>query len=277
MNKVLISYSRKDQELAKQLSYKLEHYNIVSLLDEFDIGYGYNFDKVFGKLDAGDFWVIILSSYSLPNRNIYKDFDTKSKKQLHNRNVSIIPLLVSGRQVPVEFKDRKIFNIKKDPEKDLDKVTHYLRNVPNVDFNSLNPQNFRDLVFALLKNLHFKNIEKEKKISDYRYDITATTTYHDPFGNARDLNWLIEIKFYTESRADIQSLRQLSRYLINLPPNYNGILITNSQLTSTAKDWLQENERSERIRITIVDGVQLREILLKYEDLVEKYFGSQGY
>jgi hypothetical protein len=51
------------------------------------------------------------------------------------------------------------------------------------------------------------------------------------------------------------------------------VLITNGQLTSTAREWIEANEKSKRTSITIVDGTQLRELVLKFPDVVDHFFG----
>ena len=56
----------------------------------------------------------------------------------------------------------------------------------------------------------------------------------------------------------------------------NGMLITNGQLTSTALDWLEYNEKEKRISITVVDGIKLKLLILKHPKIVDEFFGHRG-
>jgi hypothetical protein len=89
---------------------------------------------------------------------------------------------------------------------------------------------------------------------------------------------VFEFKYYKNARADINSLRQLSSYLEQLPMDFNGGLITNGILTSAAQEWLKENERRKRTNIRIIDGLKLKELILKHTDLVHEFFtGGRGH
>ena len=64
----------------------------------------------------------------------------------------------------------------------------------------------------------------------------------------------------------------MSSYLEQLPSDCAGGLITNGILTSAAQEWLSENEKRKRTNIRGVDGLKLKELILKHTELVNEYF-----
>lgn len=102
--------------------------------------------------------------------------------------------------------------------------------------------------------------------------------YHsfDPFGSEVLETWIVEVKFYHKSRADLKSIHQFVDYLSYLPEYCKGLLVTNSQLTSAARDMLASVESNRRIQIKVIDGTDLKRLLLKHKDLINKYFMKNG-
>ena len=141
-----------------------------------------------------------------------------------------------------------------------------------IDFSELGWRAFEALVADLLVELGFTDIERESAVHDLRVDIKAHYSHTDPFGLQVTDTWLVEIKFYGQRRADLKSINQLTGYLSGLPARNKGLLVTNGQLTSAAKEWLQSTEASSRVEIRVIDGTELKRLLLQHRDLIEKYF-----
>jgi hypothetical protein len=57
-----------------------------------------------------------------------------------------------------------------------------------------------------------------------------------------------------------------------LPARSKGLLVTNGQLTSAARDWLASAEAQSRIEIRVIEGTELKRLLLQHKELVNKYF-----
>lgn len=87
---------------------------------------------------------------------------------------------------------------------------------------------------------------------------------------------MVEVKFYHKSRADLKSIHQLAGYLSYLPEHCKGLLVTNSQLTSAAREWLASAESKGRIQIRVIDGTELKRLLLQHKNLIYKYFLKSG-
>jgi hypothetical protein len=60
-----------------------------------------------------------------------------------------------------------------------------------------------------------------------------------------------------------------------VPKGYKGLLVTNGQLTSAARAWLESAEAKNRAEVRVVDGPELKRLLLRHKELIYKYFGKQ--
>jgi len=109
-------------------------------------------------------------------------------------------------------------------------------------------------------------------MADKGYDIRANYISTDPFGAEKEETWIAEVKFYRNARADLNAMRQMASYLERLPGQYKGLIITNGQLTSAAREWLALAENEHRIEVRVVDGTELKRLLLNNPQLVDRYF-----
>lgn len=283
--RVFLSYSYQDQEKACLIADKLQELGVNVFHDQFGFDIGESFvNRLYKEIESSDFFLLLLSKNSIESRWVAKELDYAISKTLHFRDITIVPLLLSPAKIPNSLKDRVRFDLRRNFETQIKKLSEYLSLIPYVDFELLDPIKFEHLCIALLKKLRFKNFESENLdtyhyetlLSDFRADFIATLRYRDPFGGYVKVNWIFEFKYYKNSRADINALRQLSSYLEQLPVDFNGGLITNGILTSAAQEWLRENERRKRTNIRIIDGLKLKELILKHTDLVHEYFIGGG-
>lgn len=277
MNKLLFVFSQKDHVIAEKLSTRLEPHNIYIQYEDLDTINDYHlFDKTLFNLETNDILVFIFSKESEKYNWVNNQLAFTINNQLRKRNILVISILLPGSRIPPSIKEKVSFKIGKEEDRDIDRVVKYIKNIPSVNLDLLSPSEFEDLVVALLKKLNFSGIRRGYDIKDLGGDIHAQTLFRDPFGNKHSINWLIEIKFYKESRADLKSLTTLVGQLKYLPLDYRGLLITNSQLTSSAKEWLDENEKKSGSVVSIVEGPKIKEIVLKYDDLIEKFFNDKS-
>lgn len=278
--RVFLSYPHQEKDTAYHLATSLKQAGLEPILDSYDSGLGDEIlQQILYSVESSDFVLLLIpSDSSMEGRWLRSEISKALRFKLKSRNVSIVPVFLGRRPLLSSFSGMVSFSIDRDLEGDageraIKKIVSYLANLPRVQFDQLSIEAFESLVVALLRKLRFTDIERNSS-RDYGFDITAQTRARNPFGGFGSITWLIELKFRKDSRADINSLRQLSYYLENEPIGVNGVLITNGQLTSTAREWVEVNQKSKRTSITIVDGTQLREIVLKYPDLVDEFFGG---
>lgn len=277
--RVFLSYPHQEKSTAHQLATSLKHAGLQPILDAYDSGFGDEIlQHILYSVESSDFVLLLIpSDSSMEGRWLRRELNQALRFKLKSRNVSIVPVFLGRRPLLSSFPGMVSFSIDRDwkghaDERAIEKVATYLANLPRIQFDQLSIGAFQELVVALLRKLRFTDIERNNS-RDYGFDISARTRVRNPFGGFGSITWLIETKFRKDSRADINSLRQLSYYLESQPLGVNGVLITNGHLTSTAREWIDANQKSKRTSITVVDGTQLRELVLKYPDLVDQFFG----
>ena len=57
---------------------------------------------------------------------------------------------------------------------------------------------------------------------------------------------------------------------------HKGLVVTNSQLTSVATKFLHDITEKSGQELRVIEGTELRALLLRYPDLVEQYFESDN-
>lgn len=276
--RIFISHQAGSGDIALRLADALTQRGLRPFLDEYDITPGENIlSHLLYSVESSDFVLLLLpSGLSQESRWIRRELDKSLDYKIKSRNVSVVPVFLGRRPVVSPFSSSVSFSLDLDAsprliDNQIDRIAEYLRNLPRVDFEILSPVQFEELIFALLGKLHLNDVTRARN-ADFGFDMEAKSRVRNPFGGYSFITWLIEVKFTKSARVDISTLHQLSHYLEHHPVEINGVVVTNGQLTSTAREWLEDNARSKRTSLTVVDGTQLKELILKHPSLVETFF-----
>ena len=63
-------------------------------------------------------------------------------------------------------------------------------------------------------------------------------------------------------------------YMVTVAGSHRGLVITSSQLTSVASKFLEEITKKSGRELRVIDGTELRALLSRHPQLVERYFGK---
>jgi len=279
MTRVVVSYPNEDRQIATRLVSALRATGLEPVTDVYEATSGEDIlTHLLYTVRSSDFVLLLTTTRSLSAWRFHKAAGAIRQK-LKSRNVSIVPVFLGPRPVILGLADFVSFYIDErsrrfDAGASIERIAAYMANLPRIEFDRLSAEAFEALVVALLGKLKFLDIEPTYRLNS-PFDFQAKTRTRNPFGGSADTVWLFKIKFHKNSRADISSLSELSYFLQRQPVGVNGVLITNGQLTSTARDWTELNQESKRISISIVDGAQLRELVLKFPDLIDTFFARR--
>lgn len=286
MNRIFISSTYSERDFADDLAKRLRSHGLNPVYDVFEAELAEEWlHHVLYNVESSDVVLLLMPEHDYESKWIHREINKNIRYKLKSRNILVIPVYLGRRRFLPSLSDQVSFFIenqsyssstKEYSEKSIEKLVTYLSYLPKVNFELLNPMDFELLIIELLKKLKFFDIEHQHFGRDMGFDISAKTKTRNPFGGVSYIYWAIEVKYNKSSRADISSLKQLSYYLEDRSLDVNGVLITNGQLTSTAREWLEYNEKEKRTSITVVDGVKLKQIILKYPQLVERFFGARG-
>jgi hypothetical protein len=273
---VFLSYASADKQVARNIVDKLRQEGIRVWFDTYELQPADSIAEVMEKvLSASDYLVVLLSPHSVNSVWVQQELGAALSSDLTARDITLLPVLIADCEIPPPLAYYQYLDLRTDFEQGVNRLVKQISAAPEIDFSELDGRAFEDLVADLLAELGFRNIDRKFAISDFGVDIKAQYSHPDPFGVEVTDTWLVEIKFYRQGRADLKSMHQLVGYLSGLPARSKGLLITNGQLTSAARDWLKSTEASSRVEIRVIDGTELKRLLLQHRDLIERYFTGE--
>jgi len=271
---IFLSYSLHDRDKALQIAERLKSTGLEVVTDYKTLSYDRNvFDEIKYLFESSDF-VLVLLSKSLFQSSIFKfEYTQEFFINARQRKITLIPVLIEKCDIPSDFLEFEIFNLTTDFEKGIDKLTHRIRTIPEISFEQFSHEQFDHLVYDLLKSYGFKEIKMEERHNDRAVDFTAEYFSKNAFGQKRKELWMIEVKFYSQSRFDIKAIKQLvDLYKYVDRKNAKLLLITNSQLNSVVEEYLEELRSSSFLDIEVVDGLLLKKLISKKKSILNRYF-----
>ncbi len=270
---VFLSYSSSDREIAQRIVDELRQKGVRVWFDTYELQSGDSIVKAIkNAISASDYLVVLLSPNSVNSTWMQQELATALSSDLTTRDITLLPVVIEDCEFPPSLARYQYLDLRTDFDRGVARLVEQITIAPEVEFSELDWKSFENLVVDLLTELGFKDIEQEWAVSDYGVDLKAQYSYSDPFGVEVTDTWLAEIKFYRQARADLKSIRQLAGYLSGLPTRSKGLLITNGQLTSAARDLLKSIGERNPIEIRVIDGTELKRLLLQHRNLIEKYF-----
>ncbi|MEH2167419.1 MAG: TIR domain-containing protein [Nostoc sp.] len=270
--RVFVSYASADKAVARVIVDGLRSRNINVWLDDYELYPGTHWtESIRSAVSASAYFLLLLSKHLVNSHWISKETEAVLK-ELQNRDITFLPVLLEDCEIPSSLATYQFFDMRSGIEENLEKLVNALNSTVEIDFEKLSPHTFEQLVTDLLQKLGFINLQSESKQSDSGIDAIVEFRHKDPFGAENREVYAVETKFYRDSRADLRTLKQLLGYVKNDPKIDKALLVTNGNLTSVALDWVSDAPKLTGIPIRVVDGTELKRLLLQNTDLVSKYF-----
>jgi hypothetical protein len=277
-HQVFISYAQADKSVARQIADALRGAGLKVWFDEWALMPG---DSIRQRIDealrASDLLLVLLSPSSVNSRWVQTEWNAALSSELKARGVTVIPALIADCEIPPLLASRMYLDLRIDLEGGIRRLIQQLGVVPEIDFSKLDGQAFEKLVADLLSELGF-SVEHQPVSRDSGFDFVASFVGTDPFGTQRRESWLVEVKLYRNERVSLQALRQMVGYMVTVAGSHKGLVVTNSQLTSVATKFLEDITAKSGRELRVIDGSELRALLLRHPQLVDRYFdkGEEG-
>ena len=274
---IFLSYAHDDEYAARIIADKMRKKGFKVLPDLYELDtVDALASAIQNAISASDYLVVLLSPNSVKSAWVQKELNAALARELTTRDITLLPVIIADCEIPAVLASRQYLDIRSNFAEGADRLVEQIGLVPEIDFSILDYRLFEDLVVDLLAMSGFTDMKQGWAIEDKGIDIRALYPRLDPFGAEVIETWLVEVKFYHKSRADLKSIHQLAGYLSSLPEHCKGLLVTNGQLTSAALEWLASAESKDRIQIRVIDGTELKRLLLQHKDLIHKYFLKRG-
>jgi hypothetical protein len=275
-SKVFISYSSQDKAAADKLREGLRSRHLNIRLDPYEIKAGSRWEEsIHVAISASSYVILLLSQHSLSSHWVAYETE-KVLDELRRRAITILPVLLEDCELPPSLATVLLFDMRSGIEENIERLVHVLQSTPSIDFGVMSPQAFEGLARDLLEKLGFESIQSQSRQKDWGADFVAEYRHKDSFGAETKDFYVIETKLYRDSRADLRALNQLVHYAKRDPKINKALLITNSTPTSVALDWVKEIQKTTTVSVRVIDGTELKRLLLQYPDLVSQYFPTGG-
>jgi len=268
---VFISYAQADKAVARRVADTLQGAGLKVWFDEWALMPGDSIaHRIEEALQASDILLVLLSPAAVGSDWVAKEWNAALSSDLRSRAVTVIPALIADCRIPLYLANRKYLDLRTNLDAGVRDLIHQLGVVPDIDFTKLDGRSFENLVSDLLEELGF-SIERQSLSIDSGFDFVASFASEDPFGMPVRESWLVEVKLYRNQRVSLQALRQMVGYMVTVAGSHKGLVVTNSQLTSVATDFLKSITEKSGRDIRVIDGTELRALLSRYPQLVERH------
>lgn len=140
----------------------------------------------------------------------------------------------------------------------------------DIDFSKLNDTEFEELCFDLLLRYNFHSLVWRQGGADSGRDIEARFTVTNPILGTYDELWFVECKHYTHG-VPVDVLYSKVAWADAKQPQHL-LIVTSSYVSNSARDWLQSLISTKPYHIHVLEGKQLKALLIASPQLVSKYF-----
>lgn len=269
--KVFLSYINQDRDIAYRIIDELQKNDMVVYHGDynFDIGESIS-DVIESNISVSDYIIILLSS----NFSKWQEYEMLKglEENFSKRDITILPVILDKTKLPEFLNSYQYIDLSKNFREGVDILINQLQNTSIIDFSKISGYKFENLVSDLLEELGFLNLKRNIILEDSEIDIIGQFPYTDPFGNKKLETWVVEAKLYKKSRLDIKAIQKIRSQLLSYPDFSKALLVTNGHLTSATKKFLDFINRQEKLYIRVIEGTELKRLLLKNNDILSEYF-----
>lgn len=266
---VFISYSQEDKLAADFIAAALKDLNL-DIWSESDLEIGERWiNFVDYKLKTKDFFLALLSSTALKSQHFQNDVLRPGFiQELADRSISVIPVILDEILIPDILRNQVHIDLKDNRDLAIKQLQTMLSPNIDIDFNRLSYFEFERLVSELLFGLGYEPRSTEN--NDSGFDLHLQVPRSDPFGQGLKEEWLIQVKHSQPDRLSVNDIRNFAaRSIEEIQNNKRAALVTSAQLTSPAREIAKRNN------LRLVEGTELKQIVLGQPDVAKKFFSDR--
>ena len=145
----------------------------------------------------------------------------------------------------------------------------------DIDFKSITPREFENLCYDLLIKYNYHNLIWREGGADNGRDIEAKHSFNTMIKDKETI-WFFECKLYNTGGVPPNELTSKVAWADAELPDHLVFFIS-SYLTNNARTWLEKIIKQKQYDIIVIEGEELKNRLLKYPELIERYFSLNKY
>ncbi|MES2432885.1 MAG: TIR domain-containing protein [Pseudomonadota bacterium] len=267
---VFLSYSSEDTPMAQLLAMRLQDAGVNVFSDDLTIPGENLVDRIQSRIRAADFVIVVVSAAALKSQWVQKEIAiATSLQELSDRSITVIPLILDNVELPEPLRDIAYLDFRGDPRMAVEALVSRLSSTVSIDFSRFNGREFENLIGDLLEDLALR-VERNVRMHGMEFDFQAHFETVDPFGAPAVEDWLVEAMHYNSNRLSVSVIAHfMNRTRAIQSSATHFALITSSQITSAAREILHGSS------IRVIEGVELKRILLTQPRIVRRHFGTR--
>lgn len=273
---VFLSYASGDQAVARRVADALLGAGLTVWFAAWELTPGESIaSRVAEGMSASDIIIVLLSPRSVASRWVAFELETAIAREIHDRAITVIPAVIADCEIPPLLAEKVYLDLRTDLDAGIQQLIRRLAAVPEIDYSRLDGRTFENLVADLLGDIGF-TVERPPYEAERGVDLVASRTSRDETGGEERDTWLVEVKFYRDQRVSVSALRQMMGYLLTSQVARKGLIVTNGQLTSVAREYLADAQSRAGREVRVLDGTELTNLLSGKPRLIERYFAARG-
>ncbi|MGH1472740.1 MAG: restriction endonuclease [Cellvibrionaceae bacterium] len=142
-----------------------------------------------------------------------------------------------------------------------------------MDLLKLSDNEFEELCFELVLSLSFEKVRWRKGGADNGRDIQAELSSNTTLVDRYYESWFFECKRYSKGVPPEQLNSKIAWADAEKPKHL--VIFVSSYLTNNARTWLEKIETDKFYKIHVIEGDQVKRLVLCFPKLVEKYFSTE--
>jgi hypothetical protein len=272
--RVFLSFVHDDQALAQGIEQALAQYGVQTTNQVLEVTPGGDLTaQLRDNVRLNDVVVLLLSPAESRLRRGDDEIMVALSRDLARRGADLIPVLTAPTDLR-PLASSLVVDLTSNAPEGLRQLADQIQAVSRADFSAMSPFAFDNLVGDLLRASGFSVEERRRRGYDEGWDLRATYERSDPFGTPETEVWLVQTKLYSRERVSVQTVRELAGVIAVAPGGTRGLLVTNAQLTSVAQGLVVDLEQRSRVRLRVLDGVELRLLLRRFPSVAARHFGD---
>jgi len=143
----------------------------------------------------------------------------------------------------------------------------------DIDFLKLTDRQFEELCFDLLLKLGYEGLVWRQGGADSGRDIEGKLTITSSLVGLYEEKWFFECKRYEKGISPEIINSKIAWADAEKPKHF--VVFVSSYLSNNTREWLNKISHDKHYIIHPIEGKHLKDILLKFPDLISKYFGNR--
>ena len=164
--RVFVSYSSRDESVARKLAEDLSREGIKVWIDINEILVGHDLaDEVFCAIRGAEFFILLLSPYSVESKWVKEELTCAKIREMQEDRIVVLPVMIKSCVVPAVIANKKFVDLSKSWEVGIQYLIDSIRRHPQTKTVSSGPHRPTEIRIAQVAKVVDKELrERVRKV-----------------------------------------------------------------------------------------------------------------